>query len=509
METASQPEKKSVTYADLDRAADAALAAEDAAEIKEPVVEEQPEETVETAAEEESQEASEEQEEPQEEATEEVAAVEEEAIKVRDEENAERSRLGRKVKGLEDSYGQLSDRIDRLLDRLEAGGTDNTAEEEDDADAFLTPENLPKYLERENNKRAKEQESYQRNFVREFQSIGGEDEDFDLIWDEFLKNHNQVVTSDPKADAQIGYYKAKNAVILAKKPEQPKIPGKAKSGTLKTDVNVPNKVQEKQPKPIKLDPIALDVVTNVSELKFLPSRKLENPLGMIGLEFPKWGKRGKILYYGGSIILRMIKMKKFQPLLRSFTVKEKKETNPGKVKELIKSYAESLGYIVGVTRLDRRFIINHDDRIMPYDTVIMLGMEMDFDLIEEIPYPGKRLWDFEIYRKSSLMVWHVAKYIRKMGYNCHAIIPFDGSVKFVPHAINAGMGEPLPWRDHVAAEVYLDEWQIYDPSRDSPLEKGIKKSRRTHITAAGHIVSMEKSDEINKTILRFLDQIGL
>ena len=46
---------------------------------------------------------------------------------------------------------------------------------------------------------------------------------------------------------------------------------------------------------------------------------------------------------------------------------------------------------MGVTRLDRRFVINHDDRIMPYDTVIMLGMEMDFDLIEEIPNPGKRL----------------------------------------------------------------------------------------------------------------------
>ena len=94
---------------------------------------------------------------------------------------------------------------------------------------------------------------------------------------------------------------------------------------------------------IELDPLALDVVTNVSELHFLPSRKLENPLGMIGLEFPKWGKRGKLMHYGGSIILRMIKMKKFQPVLRWFTAKEKKETGLVKVKEMIKSYAESLG----------------------------------------------------------------------------------------------------------------------------------------------------------------------
>jgi hypothetical protein len=59
---------------------------------------------------------------------------------------------------------------------------------------------------------------------------------------------------------------------------------------------------------IKIDPLSLDVVTNVSELKFLPSKKLENPLGMMGLELSKWGRRGKIYHYGVSIVLRMLKM---------------------------------------------------------------------------------------------------------------------------------------------------------------------------------------------------------
>ncbi|MCK4791933.1 MAG: transglutaminase domain-containing protein [Desulfobacteraceae bacterium] len=39
----------------------------------------------------------------------------------------------------------------------------------------------------------------------------------------------------------------------------------------------------------------------------------------------------------------------------------------------------------------------------------------------------------------------------------------------------ADMGEPVPQRDHVVAEVYLDKWQVYDPSRDSALEEGMKK----------------------------------
>ncbi len=41
--------------------------------------------------------------------------------------------------------------------------------------------------------------------------------------------------------------------------------------------------------------------------------------------------------------------------------------------------------------------------------------------------------------------------------------------------LTTDMGDPLPQRDHVVAEVYLDKWQVYDPSRDSALEEGMKK----------------------------------
>ncbi len=37
------------------------------------------------------------------------------------------------------------------------------------------------------------------------------------------------------------------------------------------------------------------------------------------------------------------------------------------------------------------------------------------------------------------------------------------------------MGKPLPQHDHIVAEVHLDKWQVYDPSRDSALEEGMKK----------------------------------
>ena len=39
------------------------------------------------------------------------------------------------------------------------------------------------------------------------------------------------------------------------------------------------------------------------------------------------------------------------------------------------------------------------------------------------------------------------------------------------------MGASPAEQDHITAEVYLDGWEIYDLSRDTPLEKGMKKLR--------------------------------
>ena len=68
-------------------------------------------------------------------------------------------------------------------------------------------------------------------------------------------------------------------------------------------------------------------------------------------------------------------------------------------------------------------------------------MEMDRELLEEVPFPGKRLFDFEVYVESGRRVFEVAQFIRSRGYRCRARVPFDGWVKYPPHAIMAGLGE--------------------------------------------------------------------
>jgi len=60
-----------------------------------------------------------------------------------------------------------------------------------------------------------------------------------------------------------------------------------------------------------------------------------------------------------------------------------------------------------------------------------------------------------------------------------------------------------------ALVVTAEKDRLTPPESGDFLEKHIKHASRAHIMNAGHIVPMEKSDEINTAILKFLDQTGL
>jgi ferredoxin len=191
---------------------------------------------------------------------------------------------------------------------------------------------------------------------------------------------------------------------------------------------------------IKIDPLALDSATEISPLPELAGG-LRDPLRAgIKVEFPKWRKRGKLIEYGWGVIRSLIRMNAGQ---RDFmkNASSNKEEDLAVLKKEIKQFAERLGYICGFTLVDRRFISQCRDRYFPFDTALVLGMEMDFDLLEEVPNPGERLFDFEVYIESGKRVFDMAEFIRSKGYRCFARVPFDGGVKYPPHAINAGLGE--------------------------------------------------------------------
>ena len=191
---------------------------------------------------------------------------------------------------------------------------------------------------------------------------------------------------------------------------------------------------------VRVDPDTLDLYSEVQPVDELIGAMRDKWMLIGKVEIPKWRRRQKLGEYGWGVAKGILAM----DLLQSFSqrlVAGKRQEDLAELKEEIREFAAGLGYICGFTRIDRRFISEGRDDKFPYDTALVLGMEMDRGLLDQVPRPGDRLFDFEIYVKSGKKVFEVARFIRSRGYRCFARIPFDGWVKYPVHAVNAGLGE--------------------------------------------------------------------
>ncbi len=191
---------------------------------------------------------------------------------------------------------------------------------------------------------------------------------------------------------------------------------------------------------LRIDPDTLDLYSEVQPLSELVGAMRDKGSLITKVEIPKWRKRRKLGVYGWGVMQGLLKMDLLQPVAGRF-VSRTRQRDLAALKEEIRAFAADRGYISGFTRVDRRFIAQGRDDKFPYDTALVVGMEMDRDLLNEVPHPGDRLFDFEIYVESGRRVFEVARFIRSRGYRCHARVPFDGWVKYPVHAINAGLGE--------------------------------------------------------------------
>ncbi|MBU0991027.1 MAG: hypothetical protein KJ737_00920 [Proteobacteria bacterium] len=191
---------------------------------------------------------------------------------------------------------------------------------------------------------------------------------------------------------------------------------------------------------VKLDPINIDLYSEINPLDELIVEMADKFALATLTEIPKWYKRNKLIKYGWGVSKSLLKMNFLQDF-QNRLVSKKREEDLDRLKKDIKEYSAGLGYICGFTKIDRRFIAKARDEKFPYNTALVLGMEMDKGLLDEVPQPGKKLFDFEIYVKSGQEIYKVARFIRSKGYRCWVRVPFDGWVKYPPHAINAGLGE--------------------------------------------------------------------
>ena len=110
----------------------------------------------------------------------------------------------------------------------------------------------------------------------------------------------------------------------------------------------------------------------------------------------------------------------------------------------IKEYGKSVGAAaIGITKVDRRSIADESDELVPYDTLIMIAHEMDYEQTMELPDPGHKTREhgiFKAYENAGRRAHLIADFIRNKGYEAIAYVGLDGVIKYPPHAANAGLG---------------------------------------------------------------------
>lgn len=135
-----------------------------------------------------------------------------------EEDNVEKTRLGRKVKLLQEQFGELNSKIDQLL-ALQTKVSEKPLEDLNDFETDLEiplsksdlEKLLPEILEKNEKKKTETKQNYERVFVTEVLNNLGKnlsEKHHKEVEEILLNNYNQIITGDPKIDALINFTKA-------------------------------------------------------------------------------------------------------------------------------------------------------------------------------------------------------------------------------------------------------------------------------------------------------------
>jgi len=191
--------------------------------------------------------------------------------------NAERSRLGRRVSAIESSIQTL---VDEFRTIMKSAGKDDTPTydtdllSDEDGDEYVTKKDLPKFYESQRMREAKEAErikrdtdKYNNDYNSVFQELGKTvDADFHTeVLQEMKANHNFKRSNSGVLDAELNYLKAKDA-ILQKKSAGPQNPLDKNKDKNTENLGGPSDtiVTGKADTPVKLDKYAAEFVARVN-----------------------------------------------------------------------------------------------------------------------------------------------------------------------------------------------------------------------------------------------------
>lgn len=106
----------------------------------------------------------------------------------------------------------------------------------------------------------------------------------------------------------------------------------------------------------------------------------------------------------------------------------------------LKDYTKSLGVgLIGFAPVKEEYIF--EGYRLHYDNAVVLGMEMDFDSIEDAPGARACLETRRVYAELGIATNKVADYLREKGYRAQACHPLGGPILYPAMAVLANLGE--------------------------------------------------------------------
>jgi len=204
--------------------------------------------------------------------------------------NASKSRLGRKVKNLEESNKKLEDMLAKALEKLDsfatrqqeaavkepAAQTASGTDEEEMPETIITPEDLERYNRVKQRRAEKSLATYQTQYRELFMKNAADDPDFQDVLKFVQSNpaYNKIITDNPVIDVALNYERASKAVLkgklveLAKKNATPKVPvANEDASEVPTGIGVTTRATSTQKAAPVLDSFAKDFIakTGMSE----------------------------------------------------------------------------------------------------------------------------------------------------------------------------------------------------------------------------------------------------
>ena len=115
---------------------------------------------------------------------------------------------------------------------------------------------------------------------------------------------------------------------------------------------------------------------------------------------------------------------------------------PGKdMTEEIKHRARELGFEVGITRLDKRYVFKFVRDFVKFEHAICLAYEQDYEGTQGAPGMSAERPHFQTYRYMTPPALELGNYIRSLGYRAQVHHPDDNVVATIALFVEAGIGQ--------------------------------------------------------------------